>query len=309
MDSVPAEPNNNAPVDAAELRRAYASARALHRLHGKSYFFATQLFPRELRQATYAIYAFVRVPDEIVDNSPQSTPQERAAIAQKLNQWREDWRLAYRTRASSDPVLHVAALTYHAYSIPPSTAEDFIDAMIQDLEKSRYASFEELKQYMWGSACVVGVMMSHLVGFSEPRTLEHAAKLGHAMQLTNFLRDIDEDFQLRNRIYMPQDEMSRFGITDDDIANRRFSPAFRDFMRFQAARAHELYEEANAGIPLLNKQGRGAVLAASTLYRAILDKLEAQNWDPFIKRAKTSLPEKVWRVGRALGGSRMVWRA
>jgi len=290
-----------------ELQAAFRRAQALHRLHGKSYYFATQLFPRPLRQATYAIYAFVRVPDEIVDNSPQSTASERAHIKQKLNQWRADWQQAYQKKQSGDPVLHVAALTFHAYKIPPSTAEDFIDAMIQDLEQSRYRDFEDLKAYMWGSACVVGVMMSHLVGFSEPRTLEHAAKLGHAMQLTNFLRDIDEDFQLRNRIYMPQDELARFGLSDQDIAGRRFSPAFRDFMRFQAQRAHGLYDEANAGIGLLDKQGRSAVLAASTLYRAILDKLEAQRWDPFVGRAKTSLPEKVWRVGRALGTSRMVW--
>jgi phytoene synthase len=301
--------SSRSDIQDKELRAAFDKAQALHRLHGKSYYFATQLFPRPLRQATYAIYAFVRVPDEIVDNSPQSTPEERTLIAHKLNQWRKDWQEAYQARASSDPVLHVAALTYHAYKIPPSTAEDFIDAMIQDLEQGRYVDFEDLKGYMWGSACVVGVMMSHLIGFREPRALEHAAKLGYAMQLTNFLRDIDEDFQLRNRIYMPQDELARFGLSDDDIANRHFSPAFADFMRFQAERAHTLYEEANAGIPFLDKQGRGAVLAASTLYRAILNKLEAQGWNPFIGRAKTSLPEKVWRVGRALSTSRMVWRA
>ena len=309
MSSLPASSKQTSAAQDKELKAAFERAQALHRLHGKSYYFATQLFPRPLRQATYAIYAFVRVPDEIVDNSPQSTLEERAEIAWKLNQWRVDWQRAYQEKKSSDPVLHVASLTYHAYKIPPSTAEDFIDAMIQDLEQSRYRDFEDLKAYMWGSACVVGVMMSHLIGFRDPRTLEPAAKLGHAMQLTNFLRDIDEDFQLRNRIYMPQDELARFGLSDEDISQRRFSPAFRAFMRFQAKRAHGLYEEANAGIPLLDRQGRGAVLAASTLYRAILDKLEAQGWNPFLKRAKTSLPEKVWRVGRALGTSRMVWRA
>jgi phytoene synthase len=304
-------PSSGHPASAQdkELRVAFERAQALHRLHGKSYYFATQLFPRPLRQATYAIYAFVRVPDEIVDNSPQSTPDERAAIALRLNQWRHDWQQAYAQKKSADPVLHVASLTYHAYNIPPSTAEDFIDAMIQDLEQGRYRDFDDLKGYMWGSACVVGVMMSHLIGFKKPEALQHAAKLGYAMQLTNFLRDIDEDFQLRNRIYMPQDELARFGLSDDDIAQRRFSPAFREFMKFQAQRAHGLYEEANAGIPMLDRQGRGAVLAASTLYRAILDKLEAQNWNPFTQRAKTNLPEKVWHVGKALATNPVVWRS
>jgi phytoene synthase len=297
------------PAERKRLQDAYAHAKALHRFHGKSYFFATQLFPRDLREATYALYAFVRVPDEIVDSSPQETPEQRDEVARRLGQWLEDWRDAYARRESGEPVLHAAAHTFHSYGIPFSCSEDFIAAMVQDLEQARYADWDDLKGYMWGSAAVVGIMMSHLIGFRGDQTLDRAATLGYAMQVTNFLRDIDEDFQQRGRVYMPQDELARFGVSDDDIAARRFTPQFREFMQWQVERAHALYEEANDGIPCLDKRGRSAVFAASTLYRAILDKLQDQDFNPFAKRASTSLPEKVWRVGAALKRHPKVWRA
>jgi phytoene synthase len=120
------------------------------------------------------------------------------------------------------------------------------------------------------------------------------------MQLTNFLRDIEEDWELRGRVYMPQNELARFGLSDDDIAQRRFSPQFRAFMIYQAERAHRLYEEANRGIPMLNAQGRSAVCVASTLYRAILSKLERQDWNPFAGRARTGFHEKVLLSVQAL---------
>ena len=142
-------------------------------------------------------------------------------------------------------------------------------------------------------------MMSHIIGFSDHKALEHATKLGNAMQLTNFLRDIDEDYGQRGRVYMPQDELKQFGLSDEDIAQRRFSPQFREFMEFQAGRAHRLYDEANQGIAMLRPEGRFAVSSASTLYRAILDKLEAQDWNPFAKRAATSGLEKVALLRRA----------
>lgn len=282
------------------LRDAYQQAQSLHRHHGKSYYFATQLFPRDLREATYSLYAFFRVPDEIVDNSPQETAADRALIEEKLIAWRDEWQRAYQTRESSDPLLFLTAHTFHSYRIPFEYSTDFISAMIQDVHQTRYANYEELRQYMWGSAAVVGLMMSYVIGYTGEKTLEHAAKLGYAMQLTNFLRDIEEDWDLRGRIYMPLDELKQYGLGEDDIAQKRYSPHFRDFMLNQAARAHTLYEEAEQGIPNLNAQGRSAVCVASTLYRAILGKLERQGWDPFAGRARTGFHEKVLLSVQAL---------
>ena len=283
----------------ADFTEAYRAARALLKHHGKSYYFSTRLFPRDLQEATCALYAFVRLPDEIVDNSPQGTPAEIAAIKDELLDFLARWKIAYQTGDSGDQILDFAAHIFHQRAVPFEYSQSFLDAMIQDTHQTRYQSYSDLENYMYGSASCVGLMMSHIIGFSAPETLGHATKLGNAMQLTNFLRDIDEDYQERGRVYMPQDELKRFGLSDEDIAQKRFSPAFREFMRFQVARAHRLYDEANAGICLLNKEGRFAVASASTLYRAILDKLEEQDFNPFAGRVATSGVEKVALLGRA----------
>lgn len=289
----------SATLSSFDKPAALRQARAILRHHGKSYYYSTRLFPRELQEATCAVYAFVRLPDEIVDNSPCETPEDLERVKAELLRFCEQWRLAYSGGDSGDAILQLSAQTWHKYQIPYEYSEEFLRAMIQDTHQTDYATYADLQGYMYGSAAVIGLMMSHLVGFEKSETLEHAQKLGYAMQLTNFLRDIDEDFQLRNRVYLPADELARFNLCRDDIENRRFSPDFRAFMEFQGARAHRLYEEANAGIPLLNREGRFAVATASTLYRAILGKLENQNWNPFPRRAKTSLPEKVVLTGKA----------
>lgn len=288
-----------APTQPFDRQNALRQARAILRHHGKSYYYSTCLFPRDLQNATCAVYAFVRLPDEIVDNSPQKTPEDLREVERQLQEFSDEWRRAYQTGESSHSILQLTAEAWHKYRIPYEYSEDFLRAMLQDTHQTDYATYGDLENYMYGSAAVIGLMMSHLVGFQSPKTLEHAQKLGYAMQLTNFLRDIDEDFQLRNRVYMPADELARFKLSRADIETRNFSPDFRAFMEFQAARAHALYEEANLGIPLLNKEGRFAVATASTLYRAILGKLEKEGWNPFPKRVKTSMPEKIVLTGRA----------
>jgi 15-cis-phytoene synthase len=265
-------------------------ARRLNKKHGTSYYFATCLFPWHLREATFALYAFFRVPDEFVDNGAPEQAQ------QLLENWRADWQKAYQLCDSSDPVLRLNAQVFHRYQIPYDYSEIFLAAMFRDLSDTRYASYAELESYMYGSAAVVGLMMSHVIGFADPVALEYAKKLGYAMQLTNFLRDIDEDFQQRGRIYLPLDELRRFGVKEAQFAERHFDANFHALMQFQMQRAHQLYEDAEPGIALLNPEGRRAVRVASALYRAILTKLEQQGSNPFAGRARTSTLEKVQRT-------------
>lgn len=293
----------SSPAEARELRQAFARARAIHKQHGKSYYFAARLFPRELQQATFALYAFFRVPDEIVDNSPLETPDDLREVKRRLEEWGEQWQQAFREGRSDHPVLHVTAHTFRRYEIPYEYSEAFLRAMIQDTVQTRYETYADLENYMYGSAAVVGLMMSHVIGFREG-ALEHACQLGYAMQLTNFLRDVDEDYQLRGRVYLPQEDLARFGVTDEQIAARRFDDNFRALAKFQAERAHRLYDEANAGIPMLQPEGRLAVACASTLYRAILKKLSQQDWNVFAGRAKTSSREKVALAARTYRGHR-----
>jgi 15-cis-phytoene synthase len=285
-----------------ELAPDFEVARKLHKKHGTSYYFATKLFPRETRLATFALYAFFRVPDEIVDNSPIETPEDLARVKREMDAWRDKWREAYQTQKSDDAVLRVASYVFHNYNIPYEYSEEFLRAMIQDLEQSEYSTYEDLRGYMFGSAAVVGLMMSHVIGFKDG-ALVHAEQLGYAMQLTNFLRDIDEDFQQRGRVYMPQDELQKFRLSTKDIAHRNFSPDFKEFMKWQCERARNLYIEAEKGVPLLEPHGRFPVRVAAQLYGAILDKLAQQNYNPFAGRARTSKLEKLKLTAKAYKGN------
>ena len=298
--------DSSSNLDSATRAAALKQARQILQHHGKSYYFSSRLFPRRLQEATWVVYAFVRLPDEIVDNSPQETPDDLKRIEEKIHDFRENWRRAYEKGDSGDVLLELNAEIWRQYQIPYDYSEAFLSAMIQDTHQTDYRDYQDLENYMYGSAAVIGLMMSHLIGFKDEKTLEKASKLGYAMQLTNFLRDIDEDFQTRGRVYMPANELEQFGLGRKTIEKRDFSPKFEQFMRFQGARAHKLYAQANEGIAELEPEGRFAVAMASTLYNAILGKLEQQNWNPFAQRAATSFPHKIVLMGRARALSRRV---
>ncbi len=266
-----------------------AYCEAIHRKHGKSYYFATKFFSRELREATFVLYAFFRVPDDVVDFAGERTQED---VRAELSAWREKWRSAYATGESDHPVLRATAEVFSRYGIPFEYSEAFLDAMEQDVFVDSYATYEDLKGYMYGSAAVVGLMMTYVIGYSDARALGYAEALGYAMQLTNFLRDVDEDMIERGRVYLPEEDLKRFGVTREQIVERRFDDAFKQLMQFEIARARALYREADLGIPMLNRGGRFSVRVASRLYEAILEKLEAQDCNPFLGRARTSFFEK-----------------
>lgn len=271
-----------------------AYCRRVAKRFGKSYAFATAFFPRHMRDATYILYAFFRIPDEIVDMEPHASVQ---AKREKLHAWRSAWKNAYEgtleeIRGDWLPILRGTAAVFHAYAIPLAYSEAFLSAMEQDLVKETYTTYQELEEYMYGSAAVVGLMMSYVIGF-KPGALKYAEKLGYAMQLTNFLRDVQEDCDERSRIYLPEESMRRFGVTAEEIRAHTWSVGMRTLMKYEIARARALYRSAGAGIPLLAPQGRFAVRIASALYEAILDKLEEQSANPFEGRARTSFAEKV----------------
>lgn len=280
----------------ATLHAAIRHCRALHRMHGKSYYFATALFPKDLRDATYALYAFFRVPDNLVDAAHADVVQAEAA----LDAFQEGWQRAYQAKTSDDPVLHATQWVFHQYRIPFALSTDFLQAMRQDLHETRYATYEALRQYMWGSAAVVGHMMCYVIGMNDPRALPFAEKLGYAMQLTNFLRDIGEDVDDRGRIYLPADERAAFGVTDEVVQAHQMSPEFISFLQEQIARADRLYAEAEPGIALLHPRGRSAVRVASRLYQQILRKIEANQYRVFEGRVRTSFLEKCILALRAL---------
>jgi phytoene synthase len=181
------------------------------------------------------------------------------------------------------------------YSIPRGYADQLIDGIRRDLRQNRYQSFAELTEYCYGVASTVGLMAMHIIGFRGAEALPYAVKLGIALQLTNILRDVGEDWRA-GRLYLPLDELHQFGLGEAEIAAGRVDDDWRAFMHFQITRAHRLYDEAQPGILMLDPDGRFAIAAAATLYRAILEDIEANDYDVFHRRARIGAWGKVRRL-------------
>ncbi len=287
-----AAPAIEAAADAHLLARAYAHCDSIAATYSRSFYLATRLLPAGKRQAIRALYAFCRVTDNLVD-SPGSNPKKSLAT------WR---RRALSAEPPLDDLVATAwADTRRRYRIPLSFAEQLIQGVTRDLDQRRYRTFEEVAAYAYGVASTVGLMSMHIIGFSGVEAMPYAIKLGIALQVTNILRDVGEDWQM-GRVYLPSEELAAFGLSEDDLAAGRVDDRWRAFMRFQIERNRRLYAEALPGIALLNRDGRLAVAAAGELYRAILEDIKDHDYDVFNRRAHvgawgklTRLPGIWWR--------------
>ena len=274
--------------------------REITKKYGTSFYFATQFFPREMREGIYAVYAFARIPDEIVDD-PNCDDHDEAV--RKLEAWCGEWRAAMWAGGSErDAVLNFIAKTFAKYHIPMEDCEAFLRSMFMDEEKFAYQNYDELEEYMYGSAGVIGLMVTRVVGYESDAAFEYAKKLGYAFQLTNFLRDIREDYDELGRVYMPQEEMGRFGLTHSDIALKKRDERFVKFMKFQIERNREVYKEALPGIKLLHWRGRLAVRVSYVLYKAILGEIERANYNVYAGRVRTDRKQKIFLSLKALAG-------
>jgi len=279
----------NAQVDAVQLCRAYQHCARLTAQHSKSFYLSSALLPADKRQATRALYAFCRIGDDLIDRSERDP-------AAAIKQWSEI-ALAPDPQ-TDDPVVLAWSHARSVYRIPNRYAEQLINGVSRDLVQTRYQTFEELAEYSYGVASTVGLMSMHIIGFSGPEAIPYAVKLGVALQMTNILRDVGEDYRSR-RLYLPQEELAAFGITEDQIAAGCVDDRWREFMRFQIARNRLLYQEAWPGIALLNRDGRFAIAAAATLYRGILDDLETHAYNNFTRRSQVNRRGKVIRLAQA----------
>ena len=272
------------------------SIEAITKQFGTSYYFATRFLPTDLRQATYALYSFFRIPDEIVDNTKDSSD---ADILAELNNWQEVWERAYHGGITEYPVLNLTSKVFHTYHIPYQYSLDFLAAMKQDITIKEYKTYQDLQQYMYGSASVVGLMMTYIIGYTDDKALEYASLLGEAMQMTNFIRDIGEDYDQRGRIYIPQYDLSKYKVTEDMIQKHQVTQEFVNCLKYQIQHTRELYRKSDKGLQYLNRKGRFAVIMASRMYEAILGKIEQNHYDVLTKRARTSKREKVYILGKA----------
>jgi 15-cis-phytoene synthase len=288
--------------DEAALVAAYAQCEQVTRRHSRTFSLASGLLPPNKRRAARALYAFCRTSDDLIDETQEGS-------LESLEAWR---RCALSLPPGDDPIALAWADARLSYHIPVRYAEQLIAGVARDVTTRRYTSFEELAAYCYGVASTVGLMAMHIIGYAGKPAIPYAVKLGVALQLTNILRDVGEDWRA-GRLYLPQDELAAYALTEDDIANGTVDNRWRSFMRFQLDRTRELYAEALPGIALLNPDGRFAIAAAAELYRGILDDIEAHDYDVFHRRAHVGsagklakLPGIWWRSRRMANSERPI---
>jgi phytoene synthase len=240
------------------------------------------------------MYALCRhIDDEVDELEVRDEGQARAAVSR----WREELDAVYRGQTARSPVLVAWGDMLARYAVRQELPLELMRGVLMDTYKKRYESWDELRVYCWRVASVVGLMSSEIFGYSAPETLRYAESLGLAMQLTNILRDVGEDFRM-GRVYLPREDLARFGVGEDDLERGRVGEGFRALMRFEIARARQLYREAEKGIPLLERDARFTVLLAARLYARILDEIERADFDVFKRRAHLSLFAKLRALPR-----------
>jgi len=286
----------SAGADMTGLEAAFTEASRLTHQNSKTFYFATSLLPRRTRLAIRALYAFCRSTDDLVDQS-DATPADVEA-------WRS--RVALPACAQPDPALRSWALVREQYGVNRRYEAELIDGVALDLTKNRYASWPELERYCYLVASTVGLLAMPIIGLAEGVTFDEAApyaiRLGVALQLTNILRDVGED-AARGRVYLPESDLARFGLTAEDLLKGVNDERFTALMQFEIKRARDLYHRALPGIALLAPTARPAVGAAALLYRAILGEIEAIGYRVYTQRAHTRgwqkllmLPGILWTV-------------
>jgi len=280
------------------LRLAYHHCEGVTRQFSKTFYVASSLLPLKKRYAARALYAFCRVTDDIVDRAAQTDERMTA-----LNIWR-----AQISAPHPDPSLPVCVAWYDtqtSFEIPHAYAEQLIEGCARDIHQTRYQTFDELAEYAYGVASTVGLMAMHIIGFRGQEAIPYAIKLGVALQMTNILRDIGEDYA-NGRVYLPQEELAQYGVRESDIGEGKTTDAWRAFMKMQISRNRQLYAESINGIALLHPNGRFAIAVAAKLYEAILTNIEANDYNVFNRRASlgkwgklSRLPMIWWRSRRA----------
>jgi phytoene synthase len=263
------------------LEAALSATEKVIRSHSKTFFFATALLPLAERRAIRSLYAFCRASDDLVDCA-DTTQQD-------LDRWRVEVNLPSDRQA--DPILISWSSVRESYQIDTRYERELLDGIEMDLSFKSFETWQELETYCYLVASTVGLLSMPVIGIADGATFEQAApyaiKLGIALQLTNILRDVGEDAE-RGRVYFPEEDLRRFGLTNQDILDKVNDQRFIDLMRFEIDRARRLYREAFPGIALLSRHARPAVGAAALLYQAILDRIESIDYKVHEERAHTT---------------------
>lgn len=289
-----------------DLRASYEICRQLNAAHGKTYYLATLLLPPAKRPYVHALYGFARYADEIVDDLASTLSDEEKA--EQLKTWGDNFLALYETGETEDAVCKAVLDTVRRWNIPREHFEAFLHSMTMDLTVSTYRTYEDLYEYVYGSAAVIGLQMVPILEPTDQKAYEHAMELGVAFQLANFIRDVNEDLD-RGRIYLPLDELAEFGVTEEVLKQRVATPEVKAALKAQVARVKELEERSRIGISMLSPAAQPCIETARILYCGIVDAVEATDYEVFKKRASVSLPRRLRVAIPAWWQARKLWRS
>jgi phytoene synthase len=275
------------------VEQSYQYCLKVARTRAKNFYYSFVLLSKQQRKAMCAIYAFMRYCDDLSD--------EPGASKAAIDKWRAELDQALQGRFSDHPLWPGFHHTVRRFGIPHEYFHKMIDGVSSDLEARQIETFDELYQYCYHVASVVGLTIIHIFGFDTRSALPLAEKCGIAFQLTNILRDIREDAE-KSRIYIPAEDLRRFGVTEEDLCAGRRDDKFLRLMRFEAARARRYYDESAPLLELIHPRSKSSLQALIAIYSRLLERIEGTNYDVFRRRVRLSLFEKSWIVVRAFVG-------
>jgi phytoene synthase len=302
------------------ISAAYEVCRRVTRTHAKTFYVASHFIPAEKRNACYAVYAFCRYVDDIVDVAMERGDVTREDAVRLVEQWRNEVGQVYsgdRHKGANTPdmahqdraaVLLAWEDTLQKYHIPRHLPEELIEGVLMDTTITRFATYAELEVYCYKVASVVGLMTSEIFGYSSPDALSYAVDLGIAMQLTNIIRDVKED-AVRGRIYLAHEDMVRYEVSEQDILTNRCTKNVRGLVAEYIRRADVLYRKADTGIAMLESSSMVTVLLMSRNYQKILRVVEGMDYNVFLRRASIGLLPKLMAVPSAYFEARRLQRS
>jgi len=258
---------------------------------GSSFYYSFLFLPPERRRAITALYAFCREVDDVVDEGVD--PQVAAA---KLSWWRAEVANLFAGRPQH-PVTRALQPHLESFAITAERLNQIIDGMEMDLRQTRYLDWRALERYCYHVASVVGLLAAGIFGYRDARTLEYAKNLGIAFQLTNIIRDVGEDAR-KNRVYLPVEDLQRFGVPAADILQAKETPAFRSLMEFQAERARGYYQSAMSALPLEDRRAQRPGLIMAAIYRTLLDEIQREGFQVLTRRTSLTPLREFWIAWR-----------
>jgi phytoene synthase len=279
----------------SEVEISYDYCLQVARRRAKNFYYSFLLLSAQQRKAMCAIYAFMRYCDDLSD--------EPGATREAIEKWRGQLEETLAGRPGPHPVWRAFQHTVRRFGIPHDYFREMIAGVASDLEPRQFETFDELYRYCYQVASVVGLTIIHIFGFDTPSALPLAEKCGVAFQLTNILRDIREDAE-RGRIYLPGEDLRRFGVSTEDLCRGRRDEPFLRLMRFEAERARRYYDESAPLLDLVHPRSRPSLWALVTIYSRLLQRIQESNYDVFTRRLRLSPLEKSWILVRALVSGR-----